>query len=260
MNTTHKFKILILGQCISIGEGIRKESSYPQLVKQMLGLRFPMLSFQVEILPLLHPTGLKALIKSCLQLRPDVVLLSLPAIFASIPYRVNHLYLQAPDIMRTARKFISMVESRIRGDLTLATLFSKRHALRMTSVIGPLSIAEYERLIEDAMLYCRTASNCRVVLLGPGGFNEDTKIDDLESPEFCGEVNQMILRVAKKLNVAVINAHELTTDLGGKVFQFGNHRWNQQGHEIVAREIGSVLASQIQHLPDAAPECRRSGV
>jgi hypothetical protein len=253
MNATHKFKILILGQCISVGDGVRKESSYPQLVRQMLSLRFPMLSFQVDVLPMLHPTGLKALVRSCLSLHPDVMLLSLPAIFAAIPYRVNHLYLQAPDIMRTARKFIGMVESRIRSDSAMAKLFGKRHALSMTTVIAPLSIAEYERVIEDAILYCRTASNCRVVLLGPGGFNEDTKIGDLESPEFCGEINQMILRLGKRLNVAVINAHELTTDLGGKVFQFGNHRWNQQGHEVMAREIESVLASQIRQMEASCP-------
>ncbi len=248
MNSSHTFKILVLGQCISVGEGIVKESSYPQLVGQMLGLRFPMLSFQVELLPLLHPMGLKALVKSCLAERPDVMLLSLPAVFASIPYRVNHIYLQAPDVMRVARKFVSLIESRVQKDSTLAKLFGKRHALRMTSVIAPLSIAEYERLIEEAVEYCRTVSDCRVVLLGPGGFNEDTKIDDLESPEFCEDVNRMILRLGKKLNVATINAHEVTTSLGGKIFQNGNHRWNQDGHEIMAREIESVLARQIQQM------------
>jgi hypothetical protein len=236
----------MLGQCITSGVGVEEGASYPELTKRFLSLRFPTLSFQVSLLPMLHPTGLKALINSCLPSRPDVILISLPAIFASIPYRANQVYLQAPEIMQAARKFIRLIESKIRRDSTLTKLFAKRGGLMPTSVIAPLTVTEYERLITEAVVFCLSESDCRLVLLGPGGFNEDTEIPDLKSPELCSAVNQMILRIGKRYSVPVINAYEWATNQGGKVFQRGNHRWNAAAHETMARAIESVIAAQLQ--------------
>lgn len=249
MSSQNKFKIFILGQCIASAAGVDERVSYPELIRRFLSLRFPELFFETSVLPLLHPTGLKALIRSCLPSQPDVILLSLPAVFASIPYRANHIYLQAPEIMRVARKFVQKIESRIRSDSALAKLFDRRAALMPTSVIAPLGIAEYESLVAESVAFCKGASDCRIILLGPGGFNEDTETSDLKSPEFCSEVNQMILRVGEKYSLPVINAYDWTTTQGGKVFQRGNHRWNEAAHEAMAREIESVIAADIKFYP-----------
>jgi len=253
MNSRNSFKILVLGQCIAGSVGIDEKASYPELTRRFLSLRFPSLSFQVSVAPLLHPTGLQSLINSCLSSQPDVILISLPAIFASIPYHANHIYLQAPEVMQVARRFVRLVESKIRGDSALAKLFSKRSALMPTSVIAPLSVNEYERLVAEAIVSCQSASDCRLILLGPGGFNEDTEIPDLKSPELCSEVNRMILRVGEKFGIPVINAHDWAAGQGGKVFQRGNHRWNETTHEMMAREIESVIAAQLRALQPNGP-------
>jgi hypothetical protein len=245
MRTSNKFRIIVLGQCIATGAGVDENSAYPGLTARFLSTRFPELSFEMTVLPLLHPTGLKALVASCLPSRPDVILISLPAVFACIPYRANQIYLQAPEIMQVARKFVMLIESKIRSDSGLAKLFGKRSSLMPSSVIAPLTVPEYRRLIEEAVVYCRSASECRLVLLGPGGFNEDAKIDDLKSPELCSEINQMIMGVGEKYFLPVINAHDWATSQGGKVFQRGTHRWRESAHEVMAREIESVIASQV---------------
>src|SRR5204862_540582 len=105
-----------------------------------------------------------------------------PAMFAAIPFRVNSIYLAAPDIMRIARSFVEKIESRIRRDTGLARSFSKRSALMPTVVCPPVSCDEYDGLIEDAITFCRQTSTCRVILMGPGGFNEDATIEYLKSP------------------------------------------------------------------------------
>ena len=125
-----EIRILFLGQCIAAGYGIDGTSSYPRLIQQMLSAQFPDLGIKIEFRPLLHPTGLKALIESSLSSNPDIIFISLPAIFASIPFRVNSIYLTAPDIMRIARSFVERVESRIRRDSGLAKLLGRRSALR----------------------------------------------------------------------------------------------------------------------------------
>jgi hypothetical protein len=40
-------------------------------------------------------------------------------------------------------------------------------------------------------------------------------------------------------------------EYGGEVFTPNNHRWSEYGHEIIAREVESALASQVTDLsPD----------
>ena len=246
--TRRPLRILFLGQCIAAGCGVDGASSYPRLIQQMLSAQFPELCFEIAFKPLLHPTGLKVLIQSSLSFDSDIIFIGLPAMFAAIPFRVNSLYLAAPDIMRIARSFVEKIESRIRRDSGLARVLGKRSALVPTVVCPPVSCDEYERLIEDAVTFCRQSSTCRVILMGPGGFNEDATIEYLKSPDVCSVINQMILRVGERLGVPVVNAHDRMTSLGGKAFFRGNHRWNQYGHDVMSREIQSLIASEVKAL------------
>ncbi len=241
-------KLLFLGQCIASGHDIGEANAYPRLVQQMLGAQFPTLRFELKFRPLSHPTGLKALLASCLPEQPDIIFISLPAIFASMPFRVNSLYLIAPDVMHLAHSFAVKIEARLRKDSALAKLFSKRYVLQPTMKCAPVTCDEYRQLIEEALSFCQQASHCRLILMGPGGFNEDTETEELKSPEQCEAINQMILAVGRRLNVPVVNAHDWMTGQGGKVFLPGDIRWNQLGHEVMAREIQSVVAAQVKAL------------
>ena len=117
------------------------------------------------------------------------------------------------------------------------------------TVRQPIAIEDYERLVERAVAECKQQSTCRIVLMGPGAFNEDTIEDyQLHSPELWSSVNDMVLRVGKRMDVAVINAQAALADHGGEVFIENNHRWSEYGHEIIAREVEQALASQVTHL------------
>jgi len=152
----------------------------------------------------------------------------------------------APELVDTARSFMQKVEAKIKGSggPQQATMLDKAFAIRQ-----PISIGEYEGLVQEAVQDCKRASSCRIVLMGPGRFNEDSVEDYvMHSPELWSSVNQMVLRVGKRLDVAVINAQEALAEYGGEVFTPNNHRWSGYGHEVIAREVESALASHVTEL------------
>jgi hypothetical protein len=240
-------KVLFLGQCLQYGyANVSKSATFADLAVRMLRVRFPGLRFKFDFKFLYHPTGLKAILKHRLLLsRPDVILINLPAMYAARAWRVNLVYEMAPELVDTARSFMQKIEARVRGGgKQQSTILDNAFATR-----GPISIEEYERLIEEAVMNCRRESACRIVLMGPGRFNEDTTEDyAVHSPELWASVNRMVLRVGGRLGVPVINVQEALSEYGGEVFTPSNHRWSEYGHEVIAREVETVLASQVAEL------------
>ena len=84
-----------------------------------------------------------------------------------------------------------------------------------------------------------------MVLMGPGGFNEDTKESDALTPELFNSLNETIMSLGKRLGVGVVNANELMAEQDGSVFLRGNQRWSAEGHRLMAQELSFVLASEI---------------
>jgi hypothetical protein len=241
-------KVLFLGQCLQYGyANVSKSATFADLAASMLRVRFPGLSFKFDFKFLYHPSGLKAILKHRLLFScPDVALINLPAMYTARPWRVNLVYEMAPELVDTARSFMQSIEAKMRTDSERrqTTMIDKAFAVR-----PPIRVDEYETLVEDAVRDCLQASQCRIVLMGPGRFNEDT-IEDypIHSPEIWSSVNQMVLRVGKRLGVSVINAQEALAQYGGEVFTPNNHRWSEYGHEIIAREVEAALASQVTEL------------
>ena len=245
---TRSIKVLFLGQCLQYGyANVSKSATFSDLAASMLKVRFPGLAFKFDYKFLYHPTGLKAILKHRLLLsRPDVALINLPAMYAARSWRVNLIYEMAPEVVDSARSFMQTIEARVRGskERRQTTMLDKAFAVR-----PPISIEEYESLVEEAVAECKRASSCRIVLMGPGRFNEDT-IEDyvMHSPEVWSSVNEMVIRVGKRLNVAVINAQAALSEHGAEVFIPDNHRWSEYGHEVIAREVEAALASQVIDL------------
>jgi hypothetical protein len=216
----------------------------------ILKAQFPALRLKFDLKYLHHPTGLKALLKHRLLVtKPDIVLISLPAMFAATSWRVNMIYQIAPEIVDTARSFRKSVEARAKGASAsfarVGKVFDKAFVAQ-----PPLSIDEYEQLVDEALINCGHFTSCPFVLMGPGRFNEDTNEDyAIHNPELWSSVNRMILRLGQRRNVAVVNIQEALTDHGGgEVFIANNHRFSRAGHEVVGREVANVLASQIAIL------------
>jgi hypothetical protein len=246
--------ILFLGQCLSAGyEDVAGEAAFPAVAMRLLALRFPTLRFKYDIKYLHHPTGLKALLKHKLKASsPDVAVINLAAMFAATVWRVSLLYQIAPDIVDLARSFIKKLDKKITGTgngSSIESLVGKTSPWRPTVIHPPVSLDEYERLVEDAITACRGISPCRLVLQGPGRFNQDTSEDyAIHAPELWVSVNQMTVRVGKRFGLPVINTQEALAEYGGDVFLPNNHRFSAYGHEVVAREVESVLASQVKGL------------
>jgi hypothetical protein len=247
-NIDNQVKVIFLGQCLQYGyRHVESASTYPRLAMKMLKARFPGVNFKYDLKYLYHPRGLKAILKRRLLLtRPDIVVIGLPAMFAATHWRVNMIYEIAPEIVDTARAFMQKIDAR-RGHEAAGpaeALLNKTFAVH-----APLALNEYERLVEEAILSSRSSSDCRFVLMGPGRFNEDTNEDyPIHSPELWASVNQMILGLGKRLGVPVINSHEALEDYGSEVYNPNNHRWSPYGHEVMAREVETVLTSQIKAL------------
>jgi hypothetical protein len=241
-------KILFLGQCLQYGyQGVDRSSTFVSLAFSNLEARFPQIELQVELKQLYHPKGLKAILRHRLLLsRPDIVVISVVGSFAAVYTRVNLLYEIAPEIVDTARSFLQKIEARRGGTGDLV----KSHAPidKLFALHPPIALDEYERLIKEGIELCET-SGCRVVLMGPGRFNEDTKDNyAIPSPSLWPSVNEMVGRIGKSTNTAVIDVQSALSEHGGEVFLPSNIRWSRVGHQIVAREVECVLASQIMSL------------
>jgi hypothetical protein len=61
----------------------------------------------------------------------------------------------------------------------------------------------------------------------------------------------MVISLGQRLNASVIDSYEALGGYGGEVFLPNNHRWSQAGHEIIAREVESVLAREITRVHSA---------
>jgi len=251
-NSRRKIKILFLGQCLQSGyEGVPLPATYTSLARAGLSTRFPDLDFNLELRMLFHPKGLKALLRYRLAaFRPDIVVITALATFTATHWQTGILYEIAPEIVVTARSFIQRLDARFRSGLAFSQLLNKTldktFSLRPHVVHPPLKMDEYERLLEDGINQCRRTKSRRVVLMGPGGFNEDTKMDfALQSPKLWSSVNQMVLSLGKRLDVPVINAQEALHEYSGEVYLPNDHKFSLRGQGVVAREVEAVLADQV---------------
>lgn len=239
-----KIKILSLGQCLNYGyDGVPRSATFNNVAALMLKIRFPEIAFQFESKFLYHPTGLQALLAHRMMLsKPDVVMISVPAAYAARPWRVNRVYEIAPEVIDTARSFLQKISAKIKNMPALP-----QHTLldNMLTTHAPLKLDEYEKKIEGAVKYC-LENSCRVVLMGPGGFNEDTHEDyPIHSPALWAAVNHMVIRIGQRFNIPIVDAQQALHECDGEVYIPNNHRWSIFGHEIVAKEVEEVLASEI---------------
>jgi hypothetical protein len=247
-----KIRILFLGQCLQSGyEGVPLPATYPSLARAALSTRFPELDFNLDLRMLFHPKGLKALLRYRLAaFKPDIVVITAMASFTATQWRTGILYEIAPEIVVTARAFMQRLDARFRSGLAFSHLLNKTLdktlSLRPHVTHPPLELDEYERLIEDGINQCRRTKSRRVVLMGPGGFNEDTKMDlALQSPKLWSAVNQMVLSLGKRLDVPVINAQEALHEYSGEMYLPNEYRLSLRGQGVVAREVEAVLADQV---------------
>jgi hypothetical protein len=240
-------RILFLGQCLLYGYyGVRPDQTFPLVTKAFLLAQFPAVKFKIDLKHLYYPTGLKALLRHRLLFtRPDIVVIGLPAMFAATEWRVNMIYDIAPEIVDTARTFMRKIEAAVAGRASYpqkqATSLDKTFARK-----GPISLENYETLVSDAIADAKRTGSCRLILMGPGRFNEDTSENyELHSPELWFAVNEMLAGVAKRHEIPFIDAQEALGEHGGEVYMAANHRFSPWGHEVVAREVTRVIASQL---------------
>lgn len=248
-SSKRKIKILFLGQCLQFEyEGVPLPATYPSLARAALSTRFPELDFNLDLRMLFHPKGLKALLRYRLAaFKPNIVVITALATITATQRRTGLLYEIAPEIVVMARSFMQRLDARFGSGLAFGQLLDKATLpLRPHVLHPPLKLDEYERLLEDGINQCRRTKSRRVVLMGPGGFNEDTKMDlALQSPKLWSSVNQMVLSLGKRLDVPVINAQEALHEYSGEMYLPNEYRFSLRGQGVVAREVEAVLADQV---------------
>jgi hypothetical protein len=212
----------------------------------MLRAQFPGIKFRIDLKHLYYPTGLKAILRHRLRFaRPDIIVIGLPAMYAATEWRVNMIYDIAPEVVDTARTFMRRIEAAVARrpayPQSRDTLLDKTFARKK-----PISIPAYESLVSEAIADAKQANGCRLILMGPGAFNEDTnEVYELHSPELWSAVNDMLSGVAKRFDIPFIDMQGALGEHGGEVFCPANHRFSSHGHEVVAREVTRVIASQV---------------
>ena len=244
-------KVLFLGQCIQYGyEGVDKSATFVSQAGPHLKRQFPQVELRLDLKHLFHPRGLKAILKHRLLFsRPDIVVISVVATFAAAYTRVNMLYEMAPEVVDTARSFFQKIEAKGAGRKQVNASTSLD---RFLSWHPPIALDEYERLINEGVELCQ-AAGCRVVLLGPGRFNEDAHMVGYSnpSPAIWSSVNDMVRGLSRAKDVAMVDCSGALSEHGGEVFLRDNIRYSAFGHQVLAREVARVLASEIIILQGA---------
>jgi hypothetical protein len=241
--------LLFLGQCLQYGyPGVEESGTFPQLAATTLMARFPHFEFKFDRKYVYHPKGLKAILKHRLRVRaPDIVVIAVSGIFAASRWRVNMIYEIAPEVIDTARTFLQRIDAKIKGqhggkaaEKLLESIFSWH---------SPLELAEYETLLEEAVLMCRNTTGASVILIGPSRFDEDTNEGyALQSPELWQSVNQMALRLGERMRVPVLDTQDLFADFGREVIVPGTVKYSCYGHQVVARELQRILEAEVAAL------------
>jgi hypothetical protein len=253
---TGSVKILFLGQCLQYGyQGVDASSTFVALASRKLKARFPDLDIKLDLKHLNHPNGLKAILRHRLLLaKPDIVVISVPASFAILHWRVNLIYEIAPEVIDTTRSFLQKIDAKIKGQY--GGQATEKLLNKLSAVHPPLPLDQYERLIQEGIEMSQ-AAGCRAVIFGPGHFNEDSNEGYPPSaPRLWSSVNAMVRCLSVKYAVPLINAAEALAEHSGEVFLPNNVRFSRYGHEVVARETESVLGAQIAALKLGAQDDR----
>src|SRR5689334_3866589 len=108
------FNVLLLGQCLQYGyPGVGDYETFPHLARRTLAARFPHLTVNFDLKYLYHPVGLKRILEHRLMMtNPDVVVISVSAIYVASGWRVGYIYEIAPEVLDTARSFMQKVEAK----------------------------------------------------------------------------------------------------------------------------------------------------
>jgi hypothetical protein len=249
-----KIKVLFVGQCLQFGyEDVRLRETYPTLAHAALSARYPEVKFIFESKMVFHPKGLRAMLRYRLPIfRPDIVVITALATYAATQWRTGILYELAPELAVTARSFVDKLDAKLRRGPTFGNLLTRTvdgtFALRPHVVHPPLGLDEYEQLLEDAVHQCRRGSR-RIVLMGPGGFNEYNKNNlELQSPKLWSAVNEMVLGLARRMNLSAINSQDALHEHDCDVFLREDHKFSRKGQAIVAREVEAILATEVATL------------
>lgn len=248
MTQGNNLSILFVGQCLMSGhDSVDPASTYVGQAISGVTEQFPQLKIKYSRKHLHHPKGLKAILSHRLMVsRPDIVVISAIASFAALYTRVNMLYEIAPEVMDTARDFLQKLQSAATG--TAVHLKPETSLDKLVAFHPPIEIDEYEQIIDRGVEMCK-ASGVRVVIVGPGRFNEDVRdnysIPSGDLPGVFASINEMVRRVGERADIPVVDAQGALSEHSGEVFLRDNIRWSQFGHHLVARELERVLASEI---------------
>jgi hypothetical protein len=246
-------KLLFLGQCTQLGYTINghtvtKGETFPQLARRLLVARYPALHFEVVTEQMSDPVGLVPLLRASLpRYRPDILVLSLAAAYAVGRRQISYLHAFAPELVQAATPFMRRVQASVASSARLSHLFLKKSALLPGATLPPLGLDEYERLIVEVVEYARQASDARVILMGPGRFNEDTRdhYARRSSPEHLAAVNRMVFAVGERFGLPVIDTQGALGEGGSAAFLPDAIHWSRYGQELVAREVEAVIAAQV---------------
>lgn len=248
-----KVRILFLGPCNMFVEN-QPETAYPEVCVRTLKTRFPQLNIVWDRHRLMHPAGLLPRLRASLgSFQPDIMVVNFAAVYAAVPLRMSMIAMMAPDVLHSARAFLHRVEARLRTDSAFARMIRQRSKITPIKMYQPVKVDEYQRLATEALEFCKENSSCRLVLMGPGGFNEYGQRNcPLYLPDLWAAVNLMVTTLGRRFGLPVANPHDMMESLGSAVYVPDSDLWSAHGHQLVAREVENVVAGQILALTHPA--------
>ena len=252
------YRIIIVGECVTFGNGVNDHQTYAVLLQQILSKRHPQKTFEVINAGTIAepPEKILALLKKVSQYSPDLVLFGPGTNTVFMPCHIGRektrIWLKQKEYDRQMSNFRRVLKDSIS--------ISRKHDFRLVWITptinsfflpdGRLWVEEQRAmakeaglpLVDTAALFIRTEKENGLVFVSGTGKQrlmqyrngKGTVLKEVSAP--AGDNTQYI---APEI-YAYLESH---TDVGPLLSIDGNHP-NPRGHALIAQEIWSVLEAQ----------------
>ena len=254
----HSIRLAFLGQCFVFGyRGVPRHQTYPEIVKRRIEAARPGIRVVVAPRGFYHPAELhEVLLRTVRSVQPHAVIVDAAAnTLVNECEAVDVAMLPKPigALVQQARHVREVSKGVIQTHLLVRPLLHVVETVGRTLVDGPLhrvvhrhgrpTLTEYERALEDAIVFLKESRGPALVLQGPSAFNPDEsdKLYASNAPDVYRLANAVVRRLAATHGVLLVDRMAVVDGCRRSVFLDGHLRLSSLGHEMLGHTLAEAL-------------------
>ena len=234
-------QVVLVGNCVDRGLGLRPGESYADQVRESVQSRHPETLISIRHVNLIHPTLLPTATSEALRTGSDIVVLGSSSNSLIGPVAVNRLW-DTPfrESYERAVNFVQTIDQRLSAESvrgkTLRSSYKIRHPWR--HVLAPLTVNEFRECFDRAIQVLRS-SRVRVILRGPAQPLDQIGDASINSRAIFDELG------TKYQLHTVFPTEVLNERFDGLLQETARERLNASGHHRLIGPIDSAVEATV---------------